>query len=264
LLNLAVNARDAMPDGGCLTLSASNVLVDRDTPGRTADTPDGRYVALAVSDTGTGMPAALHHRVFDPFFTTKPQGRGTGLGLSTVQTLVRGHGGFLTLRSELGVGTTFTVYLPAVNHAQPEASEGAFSSTVRGNGRLILVVDDEDAVRTVARATLELSGYRVVAAADGAAALAAFRERPDAFAGVVTDMMMPLMDGYELIEALLRIRPSVPIVASSGLETEGMAERVFQCGVRQFLSKPYTSETLLQTLAQALSQEGPGAASGSS
>lgn len=252
LLNLAVNARDAMPDGGRLTLQARNVVVDRRMPGVPPPAPDGRYVALVVEDTGTGIPPAIHERVFDPFYTTKPQGRGTGLGLATVQTLVRGHGGFLTLTSEVGVGTTFTMYLPALDAAEPVATAGPITSAARGDGRLVLVVDDEDAVRTVTKATLEAFDYRVEVAEHGGQALARFRERPDAFAAVVTDVMMPVMDGYALIDGLRQIRPTVPIVAASGLETPGMAERLATAGVDHFLSKPYSSELLVQTLASAL------------
>lgn len=252
LLNLAVNARDAMPDGGRLTLRATNVMVDRHTSGAPPSVPVGRYVALIVADTGTGIPPAIHHRVFDPFYTTKPQGHGTGLGLATVQTLVRGHGGFLTLDSSVGAGTTFTVYLPALDGAEPEAAGGTMAAAVRGDGRLLLVVDDEEAVRMVTRTTLETFGYRVVVAEHGAAGLALFLERPDEFAAVFTDMMMPVMDGYALIDALRALRPSLPIVAASGLETPGMADRMARAGIQHFLAKPYSSDTLLQTLAAAL------------
>jgi PAS domain S-box-containing protein len=252
LLNLAVNARDAMPGGGRLTLRAANVLVDRHTSGVPSSTPVGCYVALIVADTGTGIPPAIHHRVFDPFYTTKPQGHGTGLGLATVQTLVRGHGGFLTLDSAVGVGTTFTVYLPALDGAEPAAAATTMAAAARGDGRLILVVDDEDAVRMVTRTTLETFGYRVVVAEHGAAGVALFKARPDEFAGVVTDVMMPVMDGYALIDALRALRPSLPIVAASGLETPGMADRMARAGIHHFLAKPYSSDTLLQTLAAAL------------
>lgn len=254
LLNLAVNARDAMPDGGRLTLRAQNVLVDRRVSGLPPLAPDGRYVALMVEDTGTGMPRAIHDRVFDPFYTTKPQGRGTGLGLATVQTLVRGHGGFLTLASEVGVGTTFTVYLPALDAPQPVAIAGTLASAVRGDGRLLLVVDDEEAVRTVTKTTLETFAYRVVVAEHGAAGLALFRQQPDEFAAVITDVMMPVMDGCALIDALRAIRPTLPIVAASGLGTQGMSERIVTAGVQHFLPKPYSSETLLQALASALAR----------
>lgn len=252
LLNLAVNARDAMAGGGRLGLSARNVTLDAMGVGMPPDAREGPYVMLVVSDTGTGIPAALRDRVFDPFFTTKPQGQGTGLGLSTVQTLVRSHGGFITLYSEVLRGTTFTVYLPAQNKPKPDLKGSALAGVPRGSNQLILVVDDEAPVRRITKATLEAFGYRVVVAEHGGEAVERVTERPDAFDAVITDMMMPVLDGYGTIQALRELRPSLPIIAASGLATQTMMDRVAQAGVLHFLPKPYTPHTLLHTLSVVL------------
>ncbi|HVZ78312.1 MAG TPA: ATP-binding protein, partial [Gemmatimonadaceae bacterium] len=254
LLNLAVNARDAMPEGGTLTIAAGNVEMDEAFAAAIPDAHAGRYVMLEVSDTGVGIPPEIRDRIFDPFFTTKEPGKGTGLGLSTTAAIVRSHGGAMTLQSAVGRGSTFRVYLPA--GAAAEASRGAETPPVapRGRGEFVLVVDDEPAVRTVAQRTLETFGYRVLTAADGAEAVALFARRHADIALVVTDMMMPVLDGVGTIHALRRIRPDVRVVAASGLAVNGQVARAAEAGVRHFLPKPYTTTELLTVVRAALDE----------
>lgn len=245
LLNLSVNARDAMPNGGTLTLSASNIMLDEQYAAMNLEARPGPHVRIAVGDNGTGMTPEVMERIFEPFFTTKELGKGTGLGLSTTTAIIKSHGGFMQVESKVEAGTQFQVYLPAqlesgvedVNEAPaPEPPSG-------GHGELVLVVDDEATVRKVTQQTLESSGYRVVLAADGIEAVSVYAARKQEIAVVITDMMMPVMDGPSMIQVLLRINPQVRIIAASGLHAHAAS-----MGVRQFIPKPYTAETLLKTL----------------
>lgn len=256
LLNLFVNARDAMPDGGTLRLEAANVSIDEHYAELSGQAEPGPYVRLSVTDTGDGMVPGVVEQVFDPFFTTKDVGKGTGLGLSTVAAIVRGHDGFVNVYSEPGRGTTFRVYLPAGGadgaSLTPPPPEAALP---RGNGELILVVDDEASVRDITRQTLEAFGYGVLTAMDGADAVALYGKRGADIDLVLTDLMMPIMDGPTLIRALRRMDPEVRIVAASGIGTDGGLVRAADSGVKDFLPKPYTAGTLLQVLARVLGAE---------
>jgi CheY-like chemotaxis protein len=190
----------------------------------------------------------LNNRIFEPFFTTKEVGKGTGLGLSTVLAIVRSHNGFVNVESEPGKGTTFTIYLPA-QEATYSVPEGETETTSAGSGELLLVVDDEMSIREITKATLEAFGYSVITASDGAEAVATYSVRSGEIALVITDMMMPSMDGAATIRALRRINPHVKILAVSGLSPEG---GIVQIESVRFLYKPYTSETLLKTVAEML------------
>ncbi len=251
LLNLCLNARDAMPSGGKLTLRLDGVaLTERDADLVPGGRP-GAFVRIVVSDTGTGIPAEICENIFEPFFTTKEVGRGTGLGLSTTQAIVRSHGGFIAVDSELGAGSRFSVYLPATEEGAAAAG-GERPQPPRGKGELVLVVDDESSIRGVARRILEAAGYRVLLAADGREAVAVFTRHRDAVSAVVTDMSMPLMGGRALIAALRALAPGLPVVGTSGM-LEGSefsapveAERVF------FLHKPYVGDALLRVLRAAI------------
>lgn len=256
LLNLFVNARDAMPEGGTLRLEAANVSIDEHYAELSGQAEPGPYVRLSVIDTGEGMAPGVVQQVFDPFFTTKDVGKGTGLGLSTVAAIVRGHDGFVNVYSEPGRGTTFRVYLPAGGADGTSLSPPpAEAELPRGNGELILVVDDEASVRDITRQTLEAFGYSVLTATDGADAVALYGRRGDDIDLVLTDLMMPIMDGPTLIRALRRMDPDVRIVAASGIGTDGGLVRAADSGVKDFLPKPYTAGTLLQVLAQVLGAE---------
>ncbi len=254
LLNLCVNARDAMPRGGTLTISGENVHVDAHYAAFAPESKPGPYVMIEVEDTGTGMPPKTLEKIFDPFFTTKELGKGTGLGLSTTLGIVKSHGGFLRVYSEPGQGTKFKIYLPASTEASATAINEPEAEMPHGNGELVLVVDDEAAVRQITRQTLEAYGYRVLLANDGAEAVAIFGERHREIDIVLTDMMMPIMDGPATIQVLRRIEPRIPIIAASGLSTSEHVSRATRLAIQHFLPKPYTARTLLTVLGGIRSQ----------
>ncbi|HSI89227.1 MAG TPA: PAS domain S-box protein, partial [Pyrinomonadaceae bacterium] len=217
LMNLCINARDAMPGGGTLTVSAKNIELDENYARMNIDAEPGPYIQVTVEDTGHGMDNDVVQRIFDPFFTTKDIGKGTGLGLSTSITIIKSHGGFINVYSEPGKGSTFSMYLPALVDAEAEVMPHREPELPYGAGELLLVVDDEANIRDVTRATLERFGYRVVSAADGTEGIAAFAENRGEVAGVLTDISMPFMDGPAMIRALRKMDPDVKIVAMSGL-----------------------------------------------
>jgi PAS domain S-box-containing protein len=254
LLNLCVNARDAMPAGGTLSLSATNFPVDEHYASMTTlGAKAGPYVLFEVKDTGMGIPRQIIDQIFDPFFTTKEVGLGTGLGLSTVVGIVKGHGGFLTVESEIGQGTSFKVYLPARIDALTSVKESEPIAPPPANGELILVVDDENLILKVAREVLERHGYAVVTALDAPEALAIFAARQEEIQLVLTDLAMPLMDGIALIRTLQKMKPDVCIIASTGKGSleQGLHE-LPGLNVRACLTKPYNKEMLLSTLGSAL------------
>ncbi|WP_198141335.1 PAS domain-containing hybrid sensor histidine kinase/response regulator [Verrucomicrobium spinosum] len=252
LLNLCVNARDAMHHGGTLTLQADNVVLDEHYAATSVEAKPGPYVVLQVSDTGAGMSPEVIDRIFEPFFTTKETGKGTGLGLSTTLAIVKSHGGFLKVHSERDVGTRFQVYLPAQTDARMALSENITTDLPRGNGELVLVVDDEASVREITQQTLEAFGYKVLLACDGAEATATYALHRHEIDVVLADMMMPLMDGPTMIQVLVRINPKVKVLAASGLNADGMVARASNAGARDFLPKPYTAGALLRALRQII------------
>ncbi|MBS1809812.1 MAG: PAS domain S-box protein [Acidobacteria bacterium] len=252
LMNLCINARDAMLDGGRLYIEASNKVLDETYAQMIPDAKPGRYVGLTISDNGTGIPPAFLGRIFDPFFTTKEKGKGTGLGLSTVQGIVKGHGGFINVYSEMGKGTQFRIHLPALEAGLIEKVHIVNPDLPPGKGELILVVDDELAIREVTKATLEAFNYTVLTASDGTEALALYAQHGDKIKVVLTDMMMPYLDGPATIRALQKFNPNVKIIASSGLADNGKAVEATDLGVRLFLPKPYTADKLLKLLAEIL------------
>jgi len=209
-------------------------------------------VVIAVTDTGMGMPPEIRDRIFEPFFTTKEVGKGTGLGLATVHTIVKSHGGFMNVDSELGHGTTFKVFLPADPTQTRSAAEDAPSDMPRGRGELVLVVDDEASIRSITQQTLEAFGYRVLTADDGAEAVAVFAQHRKEIVLVLLDMAMPVMDGPTAIHALLHIAPDVSIIAASGLASNVTVAKAAVAGVKDFLAKPYTAEALLRLIRKVL------------
>lgn len=247
-LNLCVNARDAMPQGGRLELRTENIVIDEARVASHADLKPGSYVVVEVMDTGTGIPFALRERIFEPFFTTKEFGKGTGLGLSTVMAIVRSHGGFIDLYSEPGKETRFKVYLPAlpvVPLVEPVRAKP--SRLPKGQGEAVLVVDDEESIRSVALSMLGRYGYEVILAEDGAQAVKMYNEHREKIAVVITDMAMPVMDGPATILALREMNPAVKIIVSSGHASTG--------GVQHFIPKPYTAEMLLTTVAAVINEK---------
>lgn len=252
LMNLCVNARDAMPNGGTLTIGATNVELGPDDLDIHVDASACRYTVLTVADTGHGIPADIINRIFDPFFTTKGTGKGSGLGLSTVVGIMRSHGGFITVSSEPGRGALFRAYLPA-------AGESALSATMQtpppaplGRGELILVVDDEVAICEATREVLEQHQYRVLTAADGRQAMDIFLRERDQVRLVLTDLMMPVMGGVALVRALRGLEPNLKIIAASGLEDVGKRTELAALGVCDVLIKPYMPAQLLGALRRQL------------
>jgi two-component system, cell cycle sensor histidine kinase and response regulator CckA len=252
LMNLCVNARDAMPEGGSLSIKAENIVVDENYARMHLEAKAGRFVVINVADTGPGMTAEVQSRIFEPFFTTKEMTKGTGLGLSTALTIVKSHGGFINVYSELHKGSHFALYLPAFDSPGMVELAALQTDLPLGSGELILVVDDEESIREITRGTLETFGYTVVVASDGTEALAIYADRKNDIAVVLTDMVMPFMDGPATIRALQRMNPQVRIIAASGLGTGQRAGEGPLEGVAVFLNKPYTAERLLKALAQVL------------
>ncbi len=252
LLNLCVNARDAMPNGGTINLRASNHIMDEQCAAMIAGAKPGSYLLIELEDTGTGMLPEVIDRIFEPFFTTKELGKGTGLGLSSALAIIKSHQGFIRVSSEMDKGSKFQVYLPA------EMAEGTSSppptpvAMTRGNGELVLLIDDEDPVRHITGQTLESFGYRVLPAADGVEASTLYAAHKDEIAVVLTDMMMPVMDGPATIQVLMRMNPQVRIIAASGLSVKDMVAKATSAGVKHFIPKPYTAETLLSMLHTVL------------
>jgi two-component system cell cycle sensor histidine kinase/response regulator CckA len=252
LLNLCINARDAMPQGGRLSMKAENFMVDESFASAHAPMQTGPYVRLEISDTGEGIPAANLEKIFEPFFTTKEFGKGTGLGLSTVLGIVKSHHGLVLVESEVNRGATFKVLLPASIVVAKSSAPGAAAELPHGRGETILLVDDEADIVSATRKMLEQHGYNTVVANFGKEALAIFTRDHPSIDLVVTDIMMPGMDGIELIHALRGVSPRVKIIASSGLGRDlagGLRGKELEAlGIRTFLAKPYTAEKLLTAL----------------
>lgn len=254
LLNLCLNARDAMPQGGKLTLKAADVQVDEQFVGMNPDAKLGPHVVFAVSDTGCGIEPAILDRIFDPFFTTKEPGKGTGLGLSTALGIVKSHGGFFHVASDVGRGAEFKMFLPAVTDSETEPDALELLIPTRGQGELILVVEDEAALRPVIQQTLENNGYQVVLAGDGSEAIGLYRQRQPEIKAVLADLLMPGVDGLATIRALIDINPRVLVVAMSGLLVDPPELQAMGENVRAFLAKPFTSAELLSALKATLSE----------
>ena len=252
LMNLCVNARDAMPYGGSISIRAQNATIDEDYAQTNPEAQPGDYIEIAVEDTGVGMDADIVARIFEPFFTTKEVGKGTGLGLSTALAIVKSHDGFMNVYSEVGKGTAFTLYLPASRVAEEYQLPQRIPDLPTGHGELVLVVDDEESIRQITRSTLETFGYRVLLASDGAEALAVYEANRDEIRVVLTDMIMPMMDGQATIHALNRLKPEIIIISASGFADDTKTADIVRPGVKMFLPKPYTAQQLLSALAEVL------------
>ncbi|WP_392535787.1 response regulator [Nostoc sp. C117] len=251
LMNLCVNARDAMPNGGILTISAKNQLIDENYARINLEAKQGPYIVISVCDTGQGIPGEILDRIFEPFFTTKDVGQGTGLGLSTVLGIIKSHGGFVNVYSEPGSATSFKVYLPAVEGIETFTPEDL--PPQRGNGELILVVDDEVAIQEITKTSLEAYNYKILVASDGIEAIALYAKNIDKISAVLMDVMLPSLDGLTAIRTLKRINPQVKIIASTGLMSDNKLTALTNLGINTFLSKPYTVNELLLSLQQILS-----------
>lgn len=250
LMNLCVNARDVLTDGGKLAISADNILLDARSARKNLDAKPGKFVRLTVSDTGPGIPPEVMDKIFEPFFTTKPMGKGTGLGLSTVYSIVKSHGGFVSVESNQGSGTSFHIHLPGSEVSVDHADETS-AQECQGHGETILIVDDEEFILETTREVLERLGYRVMVAGDGFEALRILTENKDKIELVVTDIMMPEMDGITTIREMKKIRPDLPIVAASGV-TGSSVRKAVEVGAEVWLAKPFSVEKLCTTLQEQL------------
>ena len=257
LMNLCVNARDAMPEGGTLTLKLENHELDESFARMTPGARPGRYVCLSVTDTGEGIAPEHLDKIYDPFFTTKELGKGTGLGLSTVLGIVQSHGGFIQVHSQPGRGTQFKAYLPASETAEAQPASQANQPLPQGGGELVLVVDDESSVRQVTRKLLERNGYRVIEASEGADGITQYVAHQQEVQVVVTDLAMPVMDGPTFIRVLRRLNPQVRVIAVSGYQSKSRLPADLGVTGEAQLSKPFSGAMLLQTLQRVLHPETP-------
>ena len=246
LLNLCVNARDAMPDGGKLSFVADNVELSADEAKEIADGQPGKFISVSVSDTGTGMPPEVKAKIFEPFFTTKDEGKGTGIGLATVVRILKSHGGFLRVESEPGQGATFEIFIPSAEEISVSAAKPIEADLPRGHGELILIADDEQVICELVAAELQEFGYRVLAATNGADALTLFKQHADEVKLFITDASMPVMSGPQAIVAIRKLRPGLPVILSSGEACAEQLENVVE------LSKPFALAELLNTVSRCL------------
>ena len=251
LLNLVVNARDAMPNGGTLRLVAENLVIEQNDARMNLDAQAGSYIIIDVSDTGSGIQPKILPQIFEPFFTTKEFGKGTGMGLSTVFGIIKKHGGFVNVYSEVGKGTQFKVYLPVVSGTQKQQSEDF--ELPQGHQEGILVVDDEAPILEITKTALLTHNYKVFTANDGIEATTLYAEHQDEISLVLTDMMMPSMDGSNTIRTLQKMNPQLKIIAASGLGSNEQVALSSGVGVKAFLLKPYTAKELLNTIDGVLS-----------
>ena len=248
LLNLCVNARDAMPTGGKLTIAADNVQVTAEEAAPLSDVAPGRFVCLMVSDTGTGMTPEVRAKIFEPFFTTKGESKGTGIGLATVQRIVKAHGGFVRVESQLGEGSSFEAYFPCAVEIV-RTNKVAITDAPRGNGELLLLADDEQAIRDLMAAELRSAGYRVITAANGAEAVTLFRQHADVRL-LITDCIMPVMDGQQAMKALRAERKDLPVIFTSDQADDTTDKTV------TVLNKPFAMDELLVVISEKLRDEG--------
>ncbi|MGV3757736.1 MAG: ATP-binding protein, partial [Verrucomicrobiota bacterium] len=256
IMNLAVNARDAMPKGGTLTLRTHKIVRSSLTSSNLTENHDGTYVCLTAQDTGTGIPPDLLQRIFEPFFTTKEPGKGTGLGLATVYGIVKQHGGWVDVQSSLGHGTGFTIYLPASSTPLAAKEEKKAAPQMAGGDECILLVEDEVAVRNLCRRLLERLGYTVLEAETGVAALEVWKNEKQRIQLLLTDMVMPEgMTGHELAEIVRLDNPKLPVILSTGYSPESLGEdSLLESGIH-FLSKPYTPSQLTDIIRRALGKQ---------
>jgi PAS domain S-box-containing protein len=259
VMNLAINARDAMPNGGRLTIEATNVEIGADVPHQPTVVAPGRYVMLAVTDNGCGMNEEIRAHIFEPFFTTKEKGKGTGLGLATVYGIVKQSGGYIWVYSEPGVGTTFKIYLPRVDEEEVEAAAGGESQlalALRGS-EVVLLVEDERGVRELTREYLETSGYTVIEAANGEVALQRAREHAGPIHALITDVVMPGLSGRDLSEQMIKLRPKIKVLYMSGYTDQSAFRNGMLEKGAELLQKPFGMSTLASKLREVLSNTRP-------
>jgi len=254
LMNLAVNARDAMPDGGTLRIETKNIVPDEGYRRTQPELSPGNYVLLAVTDTGQGMEKTTLEHIFDPFFTTKEVGKGTGLGLAMVYGIVKNHNGHITCVSNPGEGTTFEIFLPAIARLEGTSHIDTGVAEQRGGDEIILLVDDDAAVRGLGEAVLQMFGYTVISAEDGETALQVYREGRDSIQLVILDLIMPGIGGTQCLQMLLEMNPQAKVIIASGYSVAGQFERVSEIGAKAFIHKPYDIQEMLKTIRGVLDE----------
>ena len=255
ILNLGSNAADAMPDGGKLTIETANITLEKDYAKQHANSQPGRYVLLTISDTGHGIDKETQKKIFEPFFTTKEFGKGTGLGLASVYGIVKSHDGYITFYSEVGQGTTFKIYLPAMEQSVEEKEKDIVPETPKGGDETILLVDDEVAIRGFAQQALMKFGYKVTTASTGEEALDLYQEKSNEINLVVMDLGMPGMGGHKCLQELLQLNPSVKIIIASGYSINGQVKKSMDAGAMEYISKPYQSNELLNKVRKVLDEK---------
>jgi signal transduction histidine kinase/ActR/RegA family two-component response regulator len=251
LMNLAVNARDAMPEGGKLIFKTANVRLDEEYTRKHLEAQPGPHVLLTVTDTGSGMDEDTLQHIFEPFYTTKGVGEGTGLGLAMVHGIVKQHGGHIRCYSERGKGTSFNIYFPSL--LSEEIKEKAVKRPMpQGGSETILLVDDEEMIRDLGSRILTKAGYKVITASNGKEALDTYQQRSDEIALVLLDLMMPEMGGKQCLEGLLSMNPSVKVIIASGYAAGGPTKERLDAGAKGFVNKPYDMRQMLEVLRQVL------------
>lgn len=255
LMNLAANARDAMPQGGSLTIETRNIEIDRRGRNPDADVPPGAYVMLTVADTGTGMDAETLQHVFEPFFTTKERGGGSGLGLATVYGIVKQNGGWIDVHSEPEDGTAFHIFLPQVSGTKEISSNAEAPAATAGAAEVLLIVEDQDDVRKFAVEVLQARGYAVLSAADGESALALVESHPEPIQLLVTDVVLPGMNGRQLALRLKAVRPGMLVLYTSGYTRDVIAEHCVLEPDTVYIPKPYTPGDLAAKVRELLANK---------
>jgi len=252
IMNLVVNAKDAMPNGGKICIRTANINLDDSHHPENTLIKNGPYVMICISDTGQGMDRETQARIFEPFFTTKEKGKGTGLGLSTVYGIIKQSGGYVFVQSELGRGTVFTIYFPRVDEPSEAHGDSPVSLAAVGGSETILLVEDEESVRQLVRETLEARGYVVLEAADGSAALAVAASHQSAIHLVITDVVMPGLNGHELVAQVLKARPGIKVLYLSGYAQDAFAAPLTAEDQKAFLQKPFTLQSLFRKVREVL------------
>jgi CheY-like chemotaxis protein len=254
LMNLGVNARDAMPDGGKLTFETASVQLDKEyCITCLEEIKPGAYVLLTVSDTGQGMNKETISHIFEPFFTTKERGKGTGLGLSTVYGIVKHHGGYISCYSEPGLGTTFKIYFPSIDKERVSETP-TIESPIRGGTETILLVDDEESIREIGARILTQYGYRAITAVNGKEALEIYQMEKDGIALVLLDLIMPVMDGKKCLEEILKVKHNAKVIVASGYSEGGPASEAMAGGSKGFVQKPYDMRQLMTAIREVLDE----------